>query len=99
MADMLCIAQLHQTTGEQAQCPASLSYRTWTARQRNEMRFLLSIQGSCSRLGVRAMIERIIQSLVHETLANADHGVATHLKGLGHLLIGPAWAWSVAIDF
>ena len=62
------------------------------------MRFLLSIQGSSSRLRMEAVVECIIQPLVHETLANADHRVTTHLEGLGDLFIGPAGTRSVAID-
>src|SRR5258708_20604144 len=90
MADMLDISQFHHAISQEAQRPAGLPGRTGAARQRDQMSFLLSIQGPCSRLGVKAVVERIIQSIGHKTLANADDCVTAHLECLSHLLIGPA---------
>src|SRR5690348_16884861 len=63
------------------------------------MCLLFPIEGACSPLRMGAMGERILQPLVHKALTNTEHGVATHLEGFGHLLIGPALSWSGAIDF
>ncbi len=63
------------------------------------MGFLLSIQGSCSRLAMKTMVERIIQAVGNFALADADHRVTTHFKCLSHLLIGPSGARCMAINF
>src|SRR5947209_2308705 len=63
------------------------------------MGFLLSIQGTGSRLCLRTMSQRIVQAVVHEPLTDAEYRVAAHLKRLCYLLIGPARTRCVAINF
>lgn len=98
MADLLHIAQLDEAIGKQSQRPAGLALRARTARKGNEMGFLLSIEGMGSCLGMKAMVECIVQAVVYEALADADHRVTAHLEGFGHLFIGPARTRGMAID-
>jgi hypothetical protein len=62
------------------------------------MGFLFSISGSCSRLGMGTMGERIIQPVGGKALTNAHHRVPTHFERFGHLFIGPTRTCSVAIN-
>ncbi len=85
MADVLHIAQFYHTIRKPPQGPARLARRTGTVGQGDKMSFLLSIQGSCSRLRMEAVVESIISPVGNIALANADHGGAAHrsIGGLG----------------
>src|SRR5258706_1972696 len=99
VAHALHILQFYHTIGEESERPSGLSDRRRAARKGDEMSFLCSIQGSCSRLRMVTVVESIIQPVGHKALAYADHGVAAHLEGLGDLFIGPPRTRSILIDF
>src|SRR5215469_16172188 len=103
MADVLYVAQFHHATGQQAEGPTGSPDRARTAGKGDQMSFLLSVKGTWVSLeGMLALVEGIIQTVVHQAFADADHRVATHLEGLeglGDLLIGQTRSRSVAIDF
>ena len=45
------------------------------------------------------MIERIVEAMLDKAFTDAYHGIAAHLKGLGHLLVGPLVVRCLAINF
>jgi hypothetical protein len=47
---------------------------------------------------MEAVVEGVIEPLVHKALADAHHGVAAHLKRFGDVLIGPPRTRRVAIN-
>src|SRR5215470_2545019 len=100
MAEVLSVAQFHHATGQQAEGPTGSPDRARTAGKGDQMSFLLSVKGTWVSLeGMLAMGEGISHTVVHKAFADADHRVATHLEGLGDLLIGQTRSRSVAIDF
>jgi hypothetical protein len=80
-------AQRHEAIRQQAYRPALVPLRRLAAAQRKEMGLVLPVDlARIWSLGSWATMERVVEPVLHKTLANPPDRGQTYLARLGHAL-------------
>ena len=90
MADRLHNGQGYRLVGQEPQGPAGMPSGGRTAPERDQPRLALAIQAGCPGGALLGLpVERGLQPLFDQTLADAQHGIDTDGEALGDLRIRP----------
>src|SRR6266511_1889958 len=85
------MAQLHNLVGQEPQRPLAPSHRRRTARQRNQVGFLLPVELALVYAPARPWVQRGIKSFFHELAPDPLDRRAPHIERRHDLLVRPAW--------
>ena len=89
MTDRLHDLQRHGLFSQQPQGPVGKSFRRLAQPQRDDLRFLLSVENLPANPTLGFAGERYLKPLGHQTLPEAFHGLPTTVECLGDFCVGP----------
>ena len=97
--DRLDHVEPDEPVGQELQRPPRATVRRGAARKCRQPGLPSAVELRLAGWGQALLtVERRVEPLLHEALADRAHGVLVHPEGLGDLLVGPAWAAGVDLQ-